>query len=134
MHIAKNQSAPFEFEGRNDDPEVYDMLSHLTTAGYDPGNVAVSPIFALITFPKDGDTFAAGDSMMIRASGTGTQSVDGAYLEIFANDVLIGKIDTAPWRIRWENVGPNTYDLVAVLRDRQGIERPRSRMVDFVVT
>ena len=133
MHSAKNQSAPFEFEGRNDDPEVYDMLSRLTTAGYGPGNVAVSPIFALITFPKDGDTFASGDAMMIRASVTGTQSVEGAYLEIFANDVLIGKIDSAPWRIRWENVASNTYDLVAVLRDREGVERARSRMVDIVV-
>ncbi|MFT5369411.1 MAG: hypothetical protein ACI8V2_004388 [Candidatus Latescibacterota bacterium] len=27
----------------------------------------------------------------------------------------------------------NTYDLVAVLRDREGVERARSRMVDIVV-
>ena len=134
MHSGKNQNAPFEFEGRNDDPEVYDMLARLTTAGYDPGNVTESPIFALITSPKDGDTFSLGSAITVRASVTGTQSVAGACVEIFANDVLIGKADATPWRIRWEDVSSGTYDLVAILRDRAGVEQARSRAVDIVVT
>lgn len=134
MHSAKNQNAPFEFDGRDDDPDVYDMLSRLTTAGYDPGDPAVSPAFALITGPKDGDTFASGDAIMIRASLTGTQSIDGVYLEIFANDTLIDKIDAPPWRFRWENAPPGGYDLIGVMRDRDGNECARSRTVDIVIS
>lgn len=134
MHSAKNQNAPFEFEGRNDDPDVYDTLSRLTTAGYDPGDAATSPAFALITTPKDGDRFVSNNAIMIRASLTGTQAIDGAYLEILANDMLVGKIDASPWRIRWENVSPGAYDLVGVMRDHKGIEHARSRPVDIVVT
>ena len=134
MHMAKNQMAPFEFEGRNDDPDVYDALSRLTSAGHDPGDAAVSPAFALITSPKDGDRFGSTDSIVVRASLTGTQSIPGARLEIQANGLPIGGADAPPWRIRWESPSPGPYDLVAVMRDRDGVERARSRAVDIVVT
>ena len=133
MHMAKNQMAPFEFEGHGDDPDVYDALKDLTSAGHDPGDPAVSPLFALITQPKDGDRLSSTDPIVIRASLTGTQSVDGTRLEILANDVLIGASDAPPWRIRWEGPRPGAYDLVAVIRDRDGIERARSRAVDIYV-
>ncbi|MBK5195267.1 MAG: hypothetical protein JJE08_04430 [Proteiniphilum sp.] len=34
MNLEKNQTFPFDFEGVNDDPEVYDMFSNVTTPGY----------------------------------------------------------------------------------------------------
>ena len=37
MHMAKNQSAPFEFEGPDDDPDVYGALRRLTGSGHTTG-------------------------------------------------------------------------------------------------
>lgn len=36
MNIRQNQTIPFRFEGRNDDPLVYDMMKDVTSAGYVP--------------------------------------------------------------------------------------------------
>ena len=133
MHSAKNQYAPFEFDGRDDDPEVYDTLSRLTQPGYDPGDISVSPVFALITGPKDGDTFVAGSTIAVRASVSGARSIDGLRIKIFANDVQIGVVADGQSRHRWEDVAPGHYDLVAVAEDGNGIERARSGPVDIVV-
>jgi hypothetical protein len=133
MHSAQNQSAPFQFAGRDDDPYVYGALARLTSPGYNPGDSAVSPAFVLITDPKDGDTFSPNNPVTVRATLSGCRSIQGTRVQFFADDLLIGEADSAPWHVRWQRVPPGTYNLVAVVLDNAGTEHIRSRPVDIVV-
>ena len=133
MHSAKNQHAPFEFAGRDDDPDVYDALFRLTRPGYDPGDPTVSPVFVLITEPKDGDGFSSNEAITVRATLSGCRSIHGIRVQFFADDLLIGEADSTPWHVRWERVSPGTHNLVAVVLDSAGKEHVRSRPVDIVV-
>lgn len=133
MHSAKNQYAPFEFDGRDDDPDVYDTLASLTRPGYDPGDISVSPIFALITDPKDGDIYESGRAINVAVSVSGARAIDGLHVRIYANDVQIGDVAEAQSRFKWEGVRPGPYDLVAVAEDGEGVEQARSGPVDIVV-
>ncbi len=71
MHSAKNQYAPFEFEGTVDDPVVYHMLTHLTSTD----GSADHPV---MTFPGDEWEKAAPESQ-----GVDSRRLDEAvaYLE-----------------------------------------------------
>lgn len=126
MHSAKNQYAPFEFDGRDDDPDVYDTLASLTRPGYDPGDISVSPIFALITDPKDGDIYESGRAINVAVSVSCARAIDGLHVRIYANDVQIGDVAEAQSRFKWEGVRPGPYDLVAVAEDGEGVEQARS--------
>jgi len=106
MHSAQNQSAPFQFAGRDDDPHVYDALARLTSPGYNPGDPTISPAFVLITDPKDGDTFSPNNPVTVRATLSGCRSIQGTRVQFFADDLLLGEVDSAPWHVRWQPAIP----------------------------
>lgn len=133
MHSEKNQSVPFEFDGAADDSVVYRMLTRLTSPGESIEEVPSEQLSVLITEPKDGDIFASGSTLTIRAAATGVEGVRKPEVHFFAEDRLIGKSISAPWEISWENVPAGKYHVVAVVQDANGQELMRSRLVDFEV-
>ena len=133
MHSAKNQYAPFEFDGADDDPDVYRTLRRLTQPDFDPGEIDESPVFALVTNPKDGDVFGLDEAIHVRASVSGASRIEGLTVRFFANGRQIGETNEGQSRIRWEGVEPGSYDLVAVVFDGVGEERVRSGPVDIVI-
>jgi hypothetical protein len=149
MHAPKNQNVPFEFDGAADDPEVYAMLRHLTSAGTaelarsaataaaglaSPASAPATAVASIvITQPRDGDTFEAGQSILIVPALTSPAGESPARVEILANGRLVAAASAAPWKILWPDVPAGNYDLVAVQRDAQGRELARSNAVDIVV-
>ncbi|MEX2232903.1 MAG: Ig-like domain-containing protein [Cyclobacteriaceae bacterium] len=134
MHIEKNQTAPFEFDGVADDTLVYRMLARLTTPGESIDGIPAEQFSALITNPIDGDVFVPGNAISIRAVVTGIENTDGIEVRFFAEDKLIGKDTSAPWEITWENAPTGKYNVLAVVHGSKGEELLRSGMVDFEVT
>ena len=131
MHKEKNQSAPFEFDGPEDDPDVYAMLKRLTTPGGSTEPASTDSAFALITQPKDGDTFTAGSAIDILVDLSGARP--GHSVTLSAGDTVIGRRDSAPWQFTWSDAPSGTHDLVATVHNASNAEVTHSRTVDIVV-
>lgn len=131
MHKEQNQSAPFAFDGPEDDPDVYDMLKQLTTPGGCLAPSTSAAAFALITQPRDGDRFAVDTAIDIIVDINGVQP--GYTVALGAGDFTIGRLDRAPWTFSWTAAPLGGHDLVATVYDASGVEVARSRPVDIVV-
>ncbi len=57
MHSQKNQHIPFEFEGREDDPDVYEMFGKVSTPGEQLSLESLEEPSLTITYPNDGNRF-----------------------------------------------------------------------------
>lgn len=132
MHIEKNQTVPFEFDGANDDTAVYHMLQDLTTPGGNIADVGEEPLSVLITQPVDGDVFASGEAVMIRTRITGIAS-DEISLQVVAGKKVIGTLAAPPWELLWKDPPAGKHDISAVVRDAKGVVVLRSGLVDFEV-
>jgi hypothetical protein len=133
MHAKKNQNVPFEFDGAADDTLVYKMLQRLTTPGQSIDDIQTGLLSVVITEPIDGDVFASGKTIAIRAVVTGAEHRDGIEVHFFAGDTLIGKDASAPWEIAWTNTAAGKYYVRAVVQDSLGRQLQRSGPVDFEV-
>jgi hypothetical protein len=133
MHQEKNQAVPFEFDGAKDDTIVYHMLQKLTTPGGTIADIQEEPLSVLITNPVDGDVFARGEAVTIRAKITGIENSDEIDVQFFAGDKAIGELTSPPWEYLWKNPPAGKYDVVATVRDSKGLQILRSGKVDFEV-
>lgn len=137
MHSAKNQDAPFEFDGPADDPEVYAMLRRVTSPAGGAEALSDRPVggvSVLITEPKDGDTFATGQAIRMVAAVTVPAGTKPARVVFYANGRQVGSASSAPWKVTWKADAPGGYDLVAEVFDADGTRIARSREVDIVVS
>jgi hypothetical protein len=133
MHIEKNQTVPFVFDGAKDDTVVYKMLQNLTTPGASIADIAEEPLSIVITQPVDGDVFVAGEAVTIRAKITGIEHSDEISVQIVAADRVIGKLAPPSWEFFWKDPDAGKYDIVAVVRDQKGVVVLRSGPADFEV-
>lgn len=133
MHIEKNQSAPFEFDGADDDTLVYRMFARLTTPGESVDDIPVEQFSVFVTHPVDGDVFELGDSITVRAEVTGIDDIDRIDVQFFAGDQLIGERTSVPWEITWKNPPVGKYDVMAVVKGEKKEEIMRSGIADFEV-
>lgn len=134
MHMEKNQYAPFEFDGAADDSVVYHTLSSLTSPGESIDRNSDDQLSVLITEPKDGDIFPPGSALTIRTVVTGIEGIVGPEIHVYDGDQFIGKSTSFPWEVTWERVSDSKHRLTAVVRNADGQEVIRSRLVDFEVT
>ncbi len=65
MHSEKNQRIPFEFEGREDDLEVYEMFAKVAKAGEQLSLEELKAPSLTITHPNDGNRFTEGQIIEI---------------------------------------------------------------------
>jgi RHS repeat-associated protein len=88
----------------------------------------------VLTAPAEGATFAASAEIVLSAEPTDSDGIsDVARVEFFANDVLLGATESAPWRYVWANAPPTaTHLLRAEVVDRSGA-RGRSANVSIRV-
>src|SRR5690606_19968848 len=68
MNIAVNQSIPFQFNGKDDDPEVYEMYKQATTPGSRMDTKSLKQPSITITQPNDGNIFMEGEPIEIKIS------------------------------------------------------------------
>ncbi len=134
MHCTKNQYAPFEFAGADDDPPVYTTLAHLTQVNATLDTPNISSGFVLITNPNDGDHFTTDASITIHASLLDDPLIGIANMQFFANNHLIGTAASTPWHIQWNNIPSGRYNLTAVGLDINGTAYIHSHPVDIVIT
>lgn len=133
MHAPINQRAPFEFEGVDDDPDVYDMISLLTQPG-SINDIDLPKHFSIVIGkPKDGDIYYIGDPIVMEAFPTGIEKFPGAEIHFLIERNLLGKTTSSPWKITWNDATEGYYNVIAVARDSEGQEIMRSREVDFEV-
>ena len=80
---------------------------------------ANAPPNVAITSPAAGATFTAPANVTVVASASDS---DGSvqFVDFYADGVLIGTDDVAPYSVAWTNVSPGTYSLTAVATDNQG--------------
>ena len=133
MHQEKNQAVPFEFDGAKDDSMVYRMIKNLTTPGKTIDGIAENAISVLITHPVDGDVFAAGKEVTIRAQLTGIKNSAEVDVQFFADDKVIGKLSSPPWEFVWKNPPVGVHNVMAIVRDRKGLKLLQSGLADFEV-
>ncbi len=133
MHAPKNQAAPFEFEGANDDTDVYEMISLLTQPGSINDIDLPEHFTVVIGQPKDGDIYAVGDAITMEAFPTGIEKFPDAEIHFLIERDLLGKVTSTPWKITWNDATEGQYKLMVVVRDSEGQEIMRSREVDFEV-
>lgn len=133
MHIDKNQSAPFEFEGAADDTTVYKMLARLATPGEQISDIPTEQFSVTITQPIDGDVFASGTPVTVRAAVEGIENYEGLEVRFFSDDKPIGKSTSAPWEITMENSPIGKYNVMAVVHGSKKEEIMRSGFADFEV-
>ena len=79
----------------------------------------LTPPTVSLTSPAAGGTFTAPATIPMLA--TASDPDDGvAQVEFYANGALLGIARMAPYGHPWFGVGPGTYSLTAVARDRRG--------------
>jgi hypothetical protein len=137
MHNETNQYVPFAFDGAADDPVVYAMLQRLTTPGVTIEAIertgaadaaGAGAMTVVIHEPRDGQVYAAGGAVAIRAA---VQSGTARQVAFFANGRSIGQCVREPWATTW-HPATGAYDLKAVAIDAQG-RQAESPVVDIVV-
>ena len=133
MAMAKNQSVPFQFEGAADDTVVYSMLRRLATPGEQISAIPSAEFSVVITQPVDGDVFASGAPVVIRAALEGIESDEGLEVRFFAGDSLIGNSTSAPWQIILDNPPAGKYNVMAAVHGAKREEIMRSGFADFEV-
>jgi hypothetical protein len=134
MHSRRNQYAPFEYGGADDDPVTYGLMRRLATPGESMAALTPHELFVIITQPNDGAVVGVGADMTVRASIAGDSGDPIGEVRFFANNRLIGASTSAPWMIRWEGVPAGAHNLAAVVLGTAGDVLARSRPVDITVT
>ena len=132
MNSPKNQNIPFEFDGIEDDQEVYEMFRNVTTPGYQINPDMVSQTFVMITAPNDGQVFNTGQNLRIQVSLVNPPDSVQYHVEILANDEAVARTNEN-FRANWLLQNPGTFVLKAVLKNQGGKELYRSPQVDIIV-
>jgi photosystem II stability/assembly factor-like uncharacterized protein len=75
-----------------------------------------------ITEPVNGASFPAGTNLMIRAD---VSSPNGpvAYVDFYNGSVLLGRDNTAPYSLEWNNVPAGTHSIMGVATEGSGSMR-----------
>jgi hypothetical protein len=134
MHSRRNQYAPFEYGGVDDDPATYGLMRRLATPGESMAALTPHALFVIVTQPNDGAVVRAGADLTVRASIAGGSGDPVEAVRFFASERLIGASTSAPWMIRWEGVPAGAHNLVAVVIGPAGDVLARSRPVDIQAT
>jgi hypothetical protein len=132
MNSGKNQAIPFDFDGAEDDPLVYEMFKNVTTPGYQFAPELFTQTFVIITSPNDGQVFAAGQNIRMQVSIVNPPDSIPYQVEILANNEIIAQANEK-LQAQWLPKEPGIYILESVLRGDGGKELFRSPKADIIV-
>ncbi|WP_114749944.1 cellulase family glycosylhydrolase [Pleomorphovibrio marinus] len=85
MHSATNQNMPFEFNGIEDDREVYEMFKKVSTQGEYLKIDELEQPSLTITFPNDGNRFKEGETIEV--------AFTGMFLERLENPQIVFRVN-----------------------------------------
>lgn len=85
----------------------------------DPGD-AIPPTVRIVE-PRDGQRIKARTDVLIRAEASDTDGVV-RWVEFLANGDYLGAVEEAPYVVRWHDVLPGRYRLVATASDNDVAE------------
>lgn len=131
MNTRTNQSFPFRFGGRDDDPEVYRMFRSVTN------NRQVSDLFSpglrsvTITYPADGTVFSAGQEVPVGISAVFPDTTEDYSVALQVNGSDVPPVPGGRFAVRPDTAG--IYILQAFLKSPEGEELARSPKADFLV-
>ncbi len=134
MGMLRNQYFPFQFQGIEDDPEVYEMYRQVSTPGFQIDLESLEFNSITINYPHDGEIFRSGQSIEINLSHLYTEESEASTIVVLANNEQIAELDNGiRLRTSWEPDEPGIYDFQAVVRNEAGAELYRSAEVDIIV-
>jgi len=134
MGMLRNQYFPFEFQGVEDDREVYKMYRQVTTPGFQIDLESLDYNSITINYPHDGEIFRLGQSIEINLSHLFSEESEASTIVVLANNEQIAELDNGiRLRTSWEPDEPGIYDFQAVVRNEAGEELYRSAEVDIIV-
>jgi hypothetical protein len=134
MGMLRNQYFPFQFQGIEDDPEVYEMYRQVSTPGFQIDLESLEFNSITINYPHDGEIFRPGQSIEINLSHLYTEESEASTIVVLANNEQIAELNNGiRLRLSWETDEPGIYDFQAVVRNEAGEELYRSAEVDIIV-
>lgn len=133
MNHRQNQILPFRFEGLKDDSVMYNMMKKITTAGYIIDKSLYRYPYVIITYPKDGDIFTAGQRINIRYSYLFPDTSKKSFVKIFSNKNQIGIGLENRNQYSWLLKEAGIFNLETIIYDKDGNELLRSPKVDIIV-
>lgn len=131
MNSGKNQTIPFDFEGINDDPEVFGMFKNVTKSGYTFDKELFNQTFVIITAPNDGHIFETGKNIRIQVSVVNPPD-EPFYIKVLANNHEITETNER-FQATWSGQEPGVFVLEAVMQDKNGKELLRSPKADIII-
>ncbi len=96
-----------------------DQFHHVTST-YVRFRVTTVPPVVTLTAPTNGANFTAHSNITLSADASSSVGTV-ASVTFWAGDHFLGRVDTAPYTVTWNNVPPGLYTLTAVATDNQGI-------------
>jgi hypothetical protein len=131
MNSAKNQNVPFEFEGADDDSEVYKMFRNATTPGFQFDEEMFNQPFLIVTSPNDGNVFNTGQNIRILVSVVNPP--DETYIiKVLANNQEIAEANERH-QATWNGQQTGVFFLEAVMQDKNGKELLRSPKTEIII-
>jgi hypothetical protein len=85
MHSQKNQHIPFEFEGREDDPDVYEMFRKVSTPGEQLSLEELQEPSLTITHPNDGNRFKENQAIEVNFNSLFFDPLKGSTIYFIVN-------------------------------------------------
>ena len=97
---------------------AYDSRNLTTTSNSVSITVTVSPNPTVsITSPANGASFGSPASIPISVNAAAGMGAKVTRVDFYSGTDLVASSSTAPWGVTWNNVGPGTYSLTAVVTD-----------------
>jgi len=133
MESGVNQHIPFEFKGKNDDPEVYTAFKNMSTPNFQLDKKQLEQSSITIIFPNDGSVFMEGNSLTINLSHLFPDTSNFSKVVFMANDkqILLAKDQK---RLEWKPEAAGAYELRVRVFDKLGTLLYQSAPVDIKVS
>ena len=134
MNNVVNQYIPFEFQGIEDDPEVYKMFKNLTTPGFQINPDLLKQTSITISYPRNGEKLRIGQNILFRIGHIYPNKSIPYTIELFENGQKTDSAYNRPLRsVTWQSQRPGVFEFKVVVKDETGKELYQSSQVEIIV-
>lgn len=133
MYSRKNQTIPFDFDGVEDDPEVYSMMKNVASPGFSIDDPEFTQTSLVITAPNDGEIIEAGKKITVRFSYLFPDTSEKSVIKLLGNGKELAVAGDNARHFTIVVSEPGIVLLETVAEDSTGIIRLKSRTVDIIV-
>lgn len=133
MESGVNQHIPFEFKGKEDDPEVYLMFNNMTRPGFELDIETLEQPSITIVYPNDGSVFMEGTTLTVKYSHLFRDTSVSSPIVLQVNDREI-PVENNQKQLNWKPEAAGPYLLRMLVYGEEGKLLYQSAPVDIEVS